>query len=166
MGDYKPNKLVEDLINKKDIKNLRLAIGKIIYNDPSFKTTRCDDAIKYITEKCGLKQLIDSNNDSINSAKQLDTKKKYDDKDFIDEVFNLRNDFSLEHIKYIKELGKHIYTNNSQQEIVQSGTDIEEIDLRDKKKLKIWYRKKILTTIAVVASVIITVVLIIIIKTK
>lgn len=110
MGNYKPNELVEKYIQDGEIENLREAIGTIIYNDRAFKTTRFEDAVKYIMNIPELSQFMeDFNSNPPLKSHSIGKDQKITEKDFGDAVFDLKQNFCTERIEDVKKLGKHLY---------------------------------------------------------
>lgn len=110
MSKKKPNRLVEEYLNKNDIKSVRDAIGTIIYTDMAFKTPDFQDEVDYVVKERGIKELMQE----FNPVPQLKSELikegvNISDDDFAVSIANLKRNFCKERIEDVKKIGRHLY---------------------------------------------------------
>lgn len=114
MINYVPNKNVLRCIEEKDLASLREYIGTIVYTDRAFLHGEFESAIKYIVEDCYLVEIFEP----FNQHPPLKSKLGYTDyqnSDFTEAIYELKNNFCRERIEDVKIIGKTLYSDMQKQ---------------------------------------------------
>ena len=144
---FKPNSVLEDSINKKDIVSIRSALSFIIKCDPTFKTKDFDDAIKYVESKgITIKEPYKLMNDENN----IEEKSKWTEKYFYYKTNMLEENFAVaERIPHIKAVGRSVFaeradkiqhespsSNNEKKSSTANPTSAPSKNRRSKKRIR------------------------------
>lgn len=95
---------IEKAILENDIERLREGIGSICYVDGAFSTGEFDEVVNYVLQK-GIR-LKDS---ELKGKLVSDKKSNYTEDDFVNAVFELKNNFCDERIRDVKKIGRSLY---------------------------------------------------------
>ena len=107
---FKPNRLVQECIEKSDIRGLKGAFVGIIFSDRGFKSGDFDNTLSYIKSKTNINIMEIFDNGELLSNK-INSGKVTED-DFGEAVYNLKVNFCEERIKDVKKLAKVLYGKN------------------------------------------------------
>ncbi|PRR82000.1 hypothetical protein [Clostridium vincentii] len=112
MSNFKPNNLVKECINNKDIKGLKGALVGIILSDRNFSKGYFDNTVSYIIDNCGSDMIYEKfDGEDILSVNIKNSKITEDD--FAEAVYNLKDNFCQERINDVKAISKEIYGNKA-----------------------------------------------------
>ena len=104
---FKPNRLVEECIERSDIRGLKGAFVGIIFSDRSFSSGDFDNTLSYIKSKTNINVMESFDNGELLSNK-INSGRVTED-DFEEAVYNLKVNFSKERIDDVKKLAKVLY---------------------------------------------------------
>lgn len=110
MNQYRPNPKISAFIEEKNIPALREYIGSIIYSDRAFLHGEFESAIKYVAEECYLVELFEPFNETPILKSKLGLP-NYENSDFTEAIYELKNNFCRERIEDVKVIGKSLYQN-------------------------------------------------------
>lgn len=113
---FKPNRLVEECIERSDIRGLKGAFVGIIFSDRSFSSGDFDNTLSYIKSKTNINVMESFDNGELLSNK-INSGRVTED-DFEEAVYNLKVNFSKERIDDVKKLAKVLYRKTNKTQII------------------------------------------------
>lgn len=108
---FKPNRLVQECIERSDIRGLKGAFVGIIFSDRSFKSGDFENTLSYIKTKTNMNIMERFDGGELLSNK-INSGKVTED-EFEEAVYNLKVNFCEERIKDVKKLAKVLYGKNN-----------------------------------------------------
>lgn len=109
MNSFKPNKLILECIEKKNIKGLRATVTGILVRDRNASTGDFEKNVNYIINECGITELFEDFDGNKPLISESVRDRKLTDEDFSDAIYYLKNNFCSERIDDVINIGRELY---------------------------------------------------------
>lgn len=156
MDKYEIFDFLKDDIQRDDIKSLRRKLIIIIQNDQDFSKGYFETACRYINKEDKIYEKLDKNVPLILNNK----KDNFTKDDFIDAIYNLKQNFSRERVQEVKKIGKVIYRDETKKnyppENMQKKTYTYSVSPKKKTKKKkgnLWITLIVVLIIGIVLGI-------------